>query len=327
MKKVNILIFAMIILFVFSMSIMAEKTITLVGGTMQAEDQIYTRTLFKFKELVSNYYDGPIEVEVHHSGDLGNEKDLFEFMMQGVSVDFGVISPAWMTNWDQRAAIMEAPFIFRDENHFSNALDSGVFEPIAEEIRKKGVRFIGYGGGGSRNLILNQAVHNIDELQGIDLRVQGSPLAQKVWTAIGVDATPLDYLETYNGIKTGVIDGLENEPAGLKGMKFYEVAPFYVLSKHTIAPRILCFSEARFQGFPEDLQKAILKAGREAALFHRKTEMAEASIILDELTKKHGLTVIDFDNTEMRNRALPIVEEYADEINAKNILESISKIK
>ena len=85
------------------------------------------------------------------------------------------------------------------------------------------MRFIGYGGGGARSLILNQPVSSLDDFGKIDLRVQGSPLHAAVFGAIGLNPTPLDYTEVYNAIKTGVVDGLENEPAGLEGMKFYEL--------------------------------------------------------------------------------------------------------
>jgi TRAP-type C4-dicarboxylate transport system substrate-binding protein len=79
-----------------------------------------------------------------------------------------------------------------------------------------------------RHLILRKEVKTIDDFPKVQMRVQGSPLHQKVFSATGLKATPMDYMEVYNAIKTGVLDGLENEPAGLKSMKFYEVAPYYV---------------------------------------------------------------------------------------------------
>ncbi len=137
----------------------------------------------------------------------------------------------------------------------------------------------------------------------------------------------MDYMEVYNAIKTGVLDGLENEPAGMSQMKFYEVAPYYIMTRHAITVRVLCFSESRFQSFPKELQEAILKAGPIAAKFHRETEYAEGEGILKGLVDEGKLTVIEFDNTEMRNKALPVVEEYAKEVGAGDILEKIKSIQ
>lgn len=304
------------------------ETITLVGGTMLPEGHVYYRALQKFEELVKEYYTGPIDVkfELHGSGSIGTEKDMIEFMMQGVSVDFGVISPAWAATWDKTAPIIDAPFLFKSLSNWENALEAGALDPIRETMIKKGINFIGYGGGGARSLILNQPITSIDDLGKIDLRVQGSPLHAKVFAAVGVNPTPLDYMEVYNAIKTGVVDGLENEPAGLEGMKFYEVAPYYVMTRHQITTRILGFSEPRLQSFPQDLQDAILKAGLETGRWHRKTEVAEAQQIIAKLAKNNGLKVIelsDADNKAIQERALPVVREYAKEVGALAIFEKI----
>lgn len=330
MKKI-VAIFTVITITVFLgvplVAIGAEKPIKLVGSTMLPKEHVYYRVLEKFSEAVKENYDGPLEIELHHSADIGTEKDAFEYMMQGVSIDFSIISPAWMATWDKAAPFMDAQFLFSSMEHWEKCLEAGVFEPIAENIRKKGVRFIGYGGGGVRNLILNKPIYKTEDLPSVEMRVQGSPLAQKVFSATGIQATPMDYMEVYNAIKTGVLDGLENEPAGMQQMKFYEVAPYYIMSRHAITIRVLCFSESRFQSLPKELQEAILKAGPIAAKFHRDTEFAEGDGILRELVDAGKLTVIEFDNTEMRNRALPVVEEYAKEVGAEKILGAIKNIQ
>jgi TRAP-type C4-dicarboxylate transport system substrate-binding protein len=85
-------------------------------------------------------------------------------------------------------------------------------------MTQKGVRFIGYGGGGVRHLILRKEVKTIDDFPKVQMRVQDSPLHQKVFSATGLKTTPIDYIEVYNAIKTGCARRPENEPAGLKSM-------------------------------------------------------------------------------------------------------------
>lgn len=308
------------------------EEITLVGGTMLQSGHVFHRTLQKFTELLDEYYDGPVELnyELHTDGAIGTEKDMFEYMMQGTSVDFAIISPAWVDTWDKTAPVIDAPYLFKSIPHWDTALEEGALDPIAENVLEKGVRFLGYGGGGTRNLILNQSVEDISEFGKIDLRVQGSRLHQRVFDAVGVNPTPLDYTEVYNAIKTGVVDGLENEPAGLEGMKFYEVAPYYVMTEHQIVTRILAFSEERLQSFPEDLQEAIIQAGLDAGRWHRKTEVAEAEEIIEKLEADHGLTVIELpadQKAELRERAFPVVRDYAEEVDALDLVERIDGIE
>ena len=306
-----------------------QQTIKLIGHTMLPKEHVYFRTVQKFADLTSQYYKGPIKLEwdLHHSGDIGTEKDAIEYMLQGVAIDFSIISPAWIANWDKTATFMDAPFIFKSVDHWNKSLEANVFEPIQKTMIQKGVRFIGYGGGGVRHLILRKEVKTIDDFPKIQMRVQGSPLHQKVFSATGLKATPMDYMEVYNAIKTGVLDGLENEPAGLKSMKFYEVAPYYVLTNHQITTRILAISEKKFQSFPKDLQDAVLKAAKEASAYHRKTEVEEGEGLIKEMQQKNGLKVVPFDNTEMRKRAMPVVEQFAKENNAADMLAKLNAIK
>lgn len=49
----------------------AEKPIKLVRTTQLPDDYVFYRTMKFFGEKVQEYYDGPIEIDIHHSGDLG----------------------------------------------------------------------------------------------------------------------------------------------------------------------------------------------------------------------------------------------------------------
>jgi TRAP-type C4-dicarboxylate transport system substrate-binding protein len=306
----------------------APSKISLVGGTMLPEGHIYWRTTEQFKEKMAVNYKGPVAIDIslHHSATLGTEKDACEYMIQGTAVDFYVISPAWIATWDKTAPIIDAPFLFKSVEHWQKCLDQGALKSIEDNMITKGLRFIGYGGGSTRHIISKIPANTIADFPKIRMRVQGSPLHQQAFSACGLKATPLDYTEVYNAIKTGVLDALENEPAGLESMKFYEVAPYYILTSHQIITRILGFSEKRFQTFPKDVQDAILKSGKEAAEYHRKNEIAEAQGIVDGLVKNFGLKVIQFNNAEMRSKAMPAVEAYAKEIGAEGILKTIQAI-
>ena len=189
--------------------------------------------MMKFGERLKKYYKGPLEVDVHHSGDLGSEKDYFEFMMQGISVDFAFIARSWIATWSKKAAFMDTPFLWGDYNHKVKALESGVFKSLEKGLIAKGVRILGYGGGGTRNMILRKPVKTMNDLPKVLMRVMGSPIQAKVFNATGVQATPMAYAEVYNAIKTGVVDGLENEAAAFGRVELAEhfAADFFLVAR------------------------------------------------------------------------------------------------
>jgi len=330
-KKVSLMFLIIMIIFsvvmTISLTAFAEKSVKLVLSTMLPPDHLYARSLEVFKEKVMKYYDGPLEVELHNSGDLGTEKDVFEYMMQGVAVDISMVSPSWMANLNKTAAFMSAPFLFKNLAAWKEAIvEKDVFKPIAEDLKKQGIRFLGFYGGTVRNFILRKPVWKTADLPTVELRCQGSPISQKVFNAIGVKATPLDYTQVYNAIKTGVIDGLENPVPGYLSMKFYEVAPYYVKTKNEYFKLVLCVSEKRFQSFPEDLQKAILKAGEDTCEWERTTGVSEEATMLEEAVEAGKVKVIEFPTTEIRKRAQPVIEEFAKEVGAYDIFLEIQEI-
>jgi TRAP-type transport system periplasmic protein len=306
-------------------------TITLNGASQFDENHAFTKTMVKFQELVEEYYEGPEELEfiLHLNSELGLEKDYFAYMSQGISVDYAVVSPSHMSTFSQMAPLMDMPFLFRDLDHWNKVLDQDGLAPIAEDIAEKAdVLVIGYAGGGTRNVLANRPITNVEELADLPIRVQGAPIQTQIFEAIGAAPTVIAYSEIYNAIQTGVIDAAENEAAGVAQMKFYEVAPEVALTEHAITVRPLCFSGKTFEGLPEDLQAAILKAGKEAGAYGRQIESSEDAAKLAQMEKDGLLTTHAFEGRdELLEFAEPVKKAYAEELGALEVYEAINAIQ
>jgi tripartite ATP-independent transporter DctP family solute receptor len=307
----------------------AQETITLHGASQFNEDHAFTKAMTKFQELVQEYYDGNVEFVMHMNSELGLEKQYFEYMSQGTSVDYAIVSPAHMSTFSQAAPFIDAPFLFRDLDHWNAVLESDVLQPIADELEERaGVMLIGYAGGGTRNIFANKEVSSLEEIQGLKIRVQGAPIWSSTFTAIGMAPTVIAYNEVYNAIQNNVISAGENEAAGVEQMKFYEVAPNLAMTQHAITIRPLCFSKATFDRLPEGLQEAILRAGKEAGTYGREIESSEDAAKLDAMEKAGLLKRIPFEGRdEMKARVDPVMAEYAEEIGVAEIYEQINAMQ
>jgi tripartite ATP-independent transporter DctP family solute receptor len=306
-----------------------DGPLTLRGASQFDENHAYTKTLRKFEELVKQYYDQPLEFEVYLNSELGLEKDFFAYMSQGLSVDFAVVSPSHMSTFSKAAPLMDMPFLFRDLDHWNKVLEGDALQPIADEIAERAdVNLIGYAGGGTRNLIVNKPITNMEELKGLDIRVMGAPIQTKIFQAITTAPTVIAYNEIYNAIQTGVIDAAENEAAGIQQMKFYEVGPEISLTQHAITVRPLCFSGKTFRRLPEDLQAAIIKAGGEAGAFGRQMESSQDAGILAKMEADGQLKTHPFaDKERLLELASPVIDSYAAEIGATEVLQRIRNVK
>src|ERR671937_2751966 len=230
------------------------QTLTLHGASQFSDEHAFTKAMVKFEELVKQYYGKPINFVLHKNSELGLEKDYFAYMNQGISVDYAIVSPAHMSTFSKAAPFIDAPFLFRDLDHWNKVLDQDVLKPVADEIAQKAdVMLIGYAGGGIRNIFVNKPVRNMQELKGLKVRVQGAPIWSRTFQAAGMAPTVIAYNEVYNAIQNGVIAAGENEAAGVEQMKFYEVAPNLAMTQHAITIRPICFSGKTFKGLPADL--------------------------------------------------------------------------
>ncbi len=278
-----------------SFAVAAQQPITLHGAVQFDDTHPFNKSLLKFEELVKKYYGKPVNFVLHRNSELGLEKDYFAYMSQGISVDYGVVSPAHMSTFAKAAPILDMPFVFRDLDHWNKVLDSDAFQPIIDDVSKKAdVMIIGYDGGGTRNIIANKPIRNMAELRGFTMRVMGAPIQTQMFQAIGAKPSVIAYNEVYNAIQTGVIGGAENEAAGLDAMKFYEVGPNISLTQHAITVRPICFSGKTYRKLPPDLQAAILKAGKEAGKYGRDLESGGDSALLAKLEKEGKLKTWPF---------------------------------
>jgi tripartite ATP-independent transporter DctP family solute receptor len=306
-----------------------EKAVTLNGAVQFNDEHAFNRALLKFEELVKQYYGKPITFILHRNSSLGLEKQYFEYMAQGKAVDYGIVSPAHMSTFSKAAPFIDAPFLFRDLDHWNKVLDADILKPVADEIAEKAdVMLIGYAGGGVRNIFINEPMTSLAEIKGLKVRVQGAPIWSRTFAAVGMSPTVIAYNEVYNGIQNRVIQAGENEAAGVESMKFYEVAPNLLMTQHAITIRPICFSGKTFRALPADLQAAVLKAGKEAGAHGRKLESSEDAQKLEALEKAGKLKRIAFkDRDEMAKRVAPVMAAYAKEIGADAIFDKIAAMQ
>lgn len=299
--------------------------VTLKGASLFDNDHAYSKTLIKFAELVNENYDGDIAFDLRGNSELGIEPDYVNFLTQGVAIDYAIIAPSNLARFAPSVPLMDMPFVFRDLEHWNAVLSSDVLAPLEEVLLEKAdLRVIGYAGGGTRNLISNKVISNLEELEGHKMRVMGAPIQARVFEAATAAPAAIAYSEVYNAIQTGVVDGLENEAASLLQYKFFEVAPNITLTQHSITVRPIIFSNKSFSKLPEDLQAAILKAGKEAGDYGRSIESEEDGIKLQQMADAGQIEIHEFaDRDNLLDLVVPVQDAYAAELGAEQLLEAI----
>lgn len=312
-----------------TMALPAQAETTLVGAVQFGEDHAFTKALREFERLASECSNGSLQFELHLNSELGLEKDYFENMSQGIAVDYAIVSPSHMSTFSQKAPLMDMPFLFRDLDHWNKVMEQDALKPLADDVKEKAdVRLIGYAGGGTRNLIVNKPITNMDELSGLPMRVMGAPIQTRIFEAIGAAPSVIAYDEVYNAIQTGVIDAAENEAAGIEQMKFYEVGPEISLTQHAITVRPIGFANKTFERLTAEEQQCVLDSGKAAGALGREIESSQDQAKLDAMEKAGLLKTHSFtERDKLLMLATPVKQSYAEELGASDVLQAIEAVK
>lgn len=301
----------------------------LVGAVQFDENHAFTKALREFEREAGECSGGSLTFNLHLNSELGLEKDYFENMSMGIAIDYGIVSPSHMSTFSQKAPLMDMPFLFRDLDHWNAVMEQDALAPLAQDVLEQAnVRLIGYAGGGTRNLIVNKPITNMEELKGLPMRVMGAPIQTRIFEAIEAAPSVIAYDEVYNAIQTGVIDAAENEAAGIEQMKFYEVGPDIALTRHAITVRPIAFANATFERLTPEEQECVLTAGKAGGKLGRDVESGQDSEKLKAMEDAGLLKTHEFtERDKLLELAGPVKRAYAEELGATDVLQSIEAVK
>lgn len=292
------------------------------------EDHPWHKGLAFFAKKVNEDSKGRIQIDIFSGGMLGSEAQTVQFVKDG-SLDFVVADPSAGATFAKELDFFALPFMFRDYAHWQKSLDGEPGKRYAKLIEEKtGMKIIGYWGGSSRNVLsTSKTVKSIDDLKGMRLRLISSPLKVNVWKAVGTVPTPIAFMETYLAMKSGVVDGMENESVAVRDMKFYEPAPNIARTEHEFTVRPLFMSKKSFDKLPPDLQQIVLKDAQEATVYERKVE-AEASLAAEaEMQSKFNVKFNTINKEPLKAATKPVIAGFAQSMGLTDLLSSIDEVK
>ena len=144
---------------------------------------------------------------------------------------------------------------------------------------------------GVRNLTNNKhPVAKLEDIAGLKIRAQQSPLFLDVWRALGANPTPLPFTEVHTALETGTVDGQENPAALILASKFNEVQKYLSLTHHNYNPQIVLIGKGFWDTLNDDEKKLLSDVAMEVRLEQRRISREADSKAIAEL-KASGMQV------------------------------------
>lgn len=228
-----------------------------------------TAAMDKFAELVNAATGGEVTVDVFHGGVLGSQPDALEQVRIG-AIEVGNFNLGPIGPMVKEANLVSLPFIFKSVPHMFRVMEGEAGAAVGAAMGEAGVLPLAYFDAGARSFYSQKPIETPADVSGLKIRVMNNDLYTSMIAAMGGNPSPMAFAEVQQALKTGVVDGAENNFPSFKNVGHYEVTTHYSLSEHLIIPECICVNTTKFNALSPELQEAVRGAAQEAALFQRE---------------------------------------------------------
>jgi tripartite ATP-independent transporter DctP family solute receptor len=277
-------------------------------------------------QVFNKLTNGKHTIKVFNNSALGQEKDTIEQAKIG-AVAMTRVNIAPMNNICPTTVVPTMPFLFHSKEHMRHVLDGPIGEEILKSCEAQGFIGLAFYDSGARSMYtVKKPIKTLADAKGMKIRVQQSDLWVSLLEAMGANATPMPFGEVYTALKTGLVDGAENNYPSYESSRHFEVAKFYSKTEHSMAPEMLLFSKKVWDGLSPEDQKALRQAAKESVPYMRKLwdEREEKSLAT---VKAAGAQIIDVDKASFQAAMKPVYDKFISDPKLKDMIKHIQETK
>ena len=277
----------------------------------------------KWAELVAERTDGRINMKVYPGASLvsGDQTKEFTAMRRGI-IDMAVGSTI---NWSpqiQELNVFALPFLMPDYEAIDALTQGPVGERIFEIIEANDVVPLAWAENGFREVTNSRkAIRTPADMQGLKMRVVGSPIFSDIYTALGANPTQMSWADAQPALTTGAVDGQENPLTIYSVLNMHELGQNHVtLWRYLADPLIFVVNEQVWDSFtPEDqeiVRQAAIDAGAYGVEVARDGLTEDDESLIEEIEAK-GVTITRLTDDERQafvDATRPVYDAWRDRI-------------
>lgn len=267
-----------------------------------------------------------ISLRVMADGSFGTEPEALEQVRQG-KLDMARVNISQLNNNSPETVVPALPFLFESTHHMHKAMDSEAGAYLMQACTNSGLVCLGLFDSGARSFYCNKAIHSIDDLQGMRVRVPPSEMWKAVIEAMGAQAKALSLDEVASAYQTGMVDGAENTVQAFYGFQHAQLFSHFSLTEHSIAPDVLVFSQKRWDSLSQKQRDFVLEAASEAVKLSRQYCAESEKACLQTLIQSGATIVREVDKSCFQQAMKSVYSRFLTTSGQKNLMQLIENAK
>lgn len=239
----------------------AQSTMKLAAATINDVQHEWQK---EFQKEMETRVGDAVTIEIYPASQLGAIPRMSEGVLLGTIEGF-TTPTSFVTNVDPRFQAFDVPGMFRDADEVAAVIHDPEFRDYLETLfLDKGVRIVGAIFNSPTQMLSREPVTTLDGFKSLKVRTFASPLQMEPMKDIGSNPTPLALSEVTPQLQAGGIDGMLAGMPILSAFKFYDTAKHVTEFDMNQIVSVTLVNEAWFQSQSDEVQSAILAAGRAA---------------------------------------------------------------
>jgi tripartite ATP-independent transporter DctP family solute receptor len=274
-------------------------------------------------KLLAERSNNRMTIKIFPSNQLGEEKDTIEQTKIG-ALAINRVNMAPFNNIVPESSIPALPFVFRSTNHMRAVMDGAIGEEILKAFEPHGFIGLVYYDSGSRSFYnAKRPIRSPEDMKGLKIRVQQSDLFVALVQALGANPTPMPFGEVYTALKTGVIDGAENNWPSYESTRHFEVAKFYTINEHSLSPEVLVMSKIVWDKLAPADRDVIKKAAKDSVPHMRTLWDAREKKSRDVVVAGGSQIIEGIDKRPFQDAMKPVYEKFVTDAKMKDLVRRI----
>lgn len=269
----------------------AQDKFNLTLGTQANDTFSIGRGLTEvFKPSLEKHSGGRIQLDIRGNGALCSEQVCVEQMRLG-QVDIATVSSGNVGAFGTTFDLINLPFLFKDNASAERIFNGWLVKELAarseKDLKMHMVALIPV--GGFRNLDTTKRQIKVPaDLKGLKIRVTKSPTEFNLVKSWGGAPIPYDWTQLYEGLQSGVVDGMYLQDTFTVAGKFTEVVKYVTQVNAAYSAHPILMDLQRYRKLPQWAREAIDQAGadlmREAFAYDVKWQKQAADAIQGKAT-------------------------------------------
>lgn len=239
-------------------------------------------------------------------GDRDSESETVAQLRNG-TVDLARVNISALDTDGAATIVPSLPFLFKSTAQMRRILDGPIGAEILATLEAQGLIGLCFYDAGPRSFYsVKRPIKTVTDLKGMKVRVQQSESWTAAMRALGAEPVSMPFDQIYIALESAMIDASDNNWPSYVASRHYNVAKYYSLTEHSMAPAVLIFSKRIWDDLSPDDQSLIRSAARDSVAHMRRLWDDYEASARKTVEAAGGEIVTDVDRRSFADALVPL---------------------